>query len=79
VFVKRLALEGQAGFWLTAGGWFPTLVQISATTMAEAALHLQLKSVSPCLLVDDVVKSAEYYRDVLGFISIVIGVSRRVL
>ena len=47
--------------------------------MAEAALHLQLKSVSPCLLVDDVVKSAEYYRDVLGFISIVIGVSRRVL
>jgi len=41
VFVKRLALEGQAGFWLTAGGWFPTLVQISATTMAEAALHLK--------------------------------------
>lgn len=37
--------------------------------MAEAALHLkeQLKSVSPCLLVDDVVKSAEYYRDTLGF------------
>jgi catechol 2,3-dioxygenase-like lactoylglutathione lyase family enzyme len=37
--------------------------------MAEAAPHLkeQLKSVSPCLRVDDVVKSAEYYRDVLGF------------
>jgi len=27
----------------------------------------QLKSVSPCLLVDDVVKSAEYCRDVPGF------------
>lgn len=49
--------------------------------MAEAALHPKerFKSVSPCFLVDDVVKSAEYYRDVLGFISIVIGVSRRVL
>ena len=37
--------------------------------MAEAAPQVkeQLKSVSPCLLVDDVVKSAEYYRDVLGF------------
>jgi predicted enzyme related to lactoylglutathione lyase len=40
-----------------------------ATAMAEAAPRVkeQLKSVSPCLLVDDVVKSAEYYRDVLGF------------
>jgi catechol 2,3-dioxygenase-like lactoylglutathione lyase family enzyme len=69
VFVNRLALEGQADFWLTAGGRFPTLVQISATTMAEAALHPKerFKSVSPCFLVDDVVKSAESYRDVLGF------------
>jgi catechol 2,3-dioxygenase-like lactoylglutathione lyase family enzyme len=25
------------------------------------------RAVSPCFLVDDVVKSAEYYRDVLGF------------
>jgi predicted enzyme related to lactoylglutathione lyase len=40
-----------------------------ATAMAEAAPRVkeQLKSDSPCLLVDDVVKSAEYYRDVLGF------------
>jgi predicted enzyme related to lactoylglutathione lyase len=39
------------------------------TAMAEAAPRVkeQFKSVSPCLLVDDVVKSAEYYRDVLGF------------
>jgi catechol 2,3-dioxygenase-like lactoylglutathione lyase family enzyme len=44
-------------------------MQISATTMAEAALHLKerLKSVSPCLPVDDVVRSVEYYRDVPGF------------
>ena len=37
--------------------------------MAEAAPHLKerLKSVSPCLLVADVVKSVEYYRDVPGF------------
>lgn len=37
--------------------------------MAEAAPQVkeQLKSVSPCLLVDHVVKSAEYDRDALGF------------
>jgi hypothetical protein len=37
--------------------------------MPEAAPRVkeQLKSVSPCLLVDDVVKSAEYYREVLEF------------
>jgi len=43
-------------------------MQISATTMAEAAPHLKgrLKSVSPCLLLDDGIKSVEYYRDVPG-------------
>jgi predicted enzyme related to lactoylglutathione lyase len=37
--------------------------------MAETAARVkeQFKSVSPCLLVDDVIKSAEFYRDVLGF------------
>jgi predicted enzyme related to lactoylglutathione lyase len=37
--------------------------------MAEIAPNTKnkLKAISPCFLVDDVVKSAEYYRDVLGF------------
>lgn len=34
----------------------------SATNSTE-----KLRSISPCFLVDDVVKTAEYYRDVLGF------------
>jgi hypothetical protein len=51
-----------------------------ATAMAEAAQQVkeQLKSVAPCLLVDDVVKTAEYYRDVLGFHFDRYWVSRRV-
>ena len=37
--------------------------------MAESGAHQtgNLKAISPCFLVDDVVKTAEYYRDVLGF------------
>jgi predicted enzyme related to lactoylglutathione lyase len=37
--------------------------------MADLAIHSteRLRSISPCFLVEDVVKTAEYYRDVLGF------------
>ena len=37
--------------------------------MADPATHstVKLRSISPCFLVEDVVKTAEYYRDVLGF------------
>jgi catechol 2,3-dioxygenase-like lactoylglutathione lyase family enzyme len=37
--------------------------------MADPAAYAteKLRSISPCFLVDDLVKTAEYYRDVLGF------------
>ncbi len=37
--------------------------------MAEIAAKTKnnLRAIAPCFLVDDVVKTAEYYRDVLGF------------
>ncbi|MGB7845122.1 MAG: VOC family protein [Candidatus Acidiferrum sp.] len=37
--------------------------------MTDPASHStgKLRSISPCFLVEDVVKTAEYYRDVLGF------------
>ncbi len=37
--------------------------------MADPATHATVKlgSISPCFLVDDVVKTAEYYQDILGF------------
>ena len=38
----------------------------AASKGREAAAPQKFKGVSPSFLVDDVVKSAEYYRDVLG-------------
>ena len=36
-------------------------------TEPDAPSSAKFLGISPCFLVDDVVKSAEYYRDVLGF------------
>ena len=33
----------------------------------ETARSVQFKSIAPSFVVDDVVSTAEYYRDVLGF------------
>ncbi len=35
--------------------------------MAERNTEVKLRNIHPVFLVDDIVKSAEYYRDVLGF------------
>lgn len=35
--------------------------------MPEAKVAMKLHAIHPVFLVDDIVKSAEYYRDVLGF------------